>query len=67
MKALLNRTTGIIGTVLGLIVAIVGIYFWFFARAHHPVRGPVLLVVGILILAFGAWAYMTSIKAKAAI
>jgi uncharacterized membrane protein len=61
-----NRVTGIIGTVLGLILAIAGIYFWFISNpAHHKV-GPAALVVGIILLAFGAWAYMGSAKAKGA-
>lgn len=63
VKGLLNRTTGIIGTILGLILAIVGVYFW---ATGHPRRGPVLLAVGVVILAFGAYAYMTSAKAKGA-
>lgn len=65
MKGLLNRTTGIIGTVLGLILAILGGYLWFGPTTHHKL-GPGFLVVGIIILAFGAYAYMTSAKAKGA-
>ena len=62
MSNLLNRTNGIIGTVVGLILAIVGIYF-FAAGSHHKI-GLGLLVVGIIVLAFGVYAYMTSMRAK---
>lgn len=61
---MLNRTTGIIGTALGLILAIIGAFAWF-GLQHHKI-GPGLLVLGIIILAFGAYAYMTSAKAKGA-
>lgn len=59
---MLNRTSGIIGTVVGLILAIIGAFTWF-SLGHHKL-GPGLLVVGIIILAFGIYAYMTSMKAK---
>ncbi len=62
-----NRITGIIGTVLGLILAFLGIYLWFFATPHHFTKlGPGFLVLGIILLAVGAWAYLGSAKAKAA-
>ncbi len=63
---MLNRTTGIIGTILGLILAILGIYLWFLSTPVHHKLGPGFLVVGIIILAFGAYAYMSSAKAKGA-
>jgi uncharacterized membrane protein YccC len=59
---MLNRTSGIIGTVVGLILAILGAFTWF-SLGHHKL-GPGLLVVGIIVLAFGIYAYMTSVKAK---
>lgn len=59
---MLNRTSGIIGTVVGLILAIVGAFTWF-SLGHHKL-GPGLLVLGIIVLAFGIYAYMTSMKAK---
>jgi len=63
---MLSRTTGIIGTVLGLILAILGIYLWFISAVPHHKLGPGFLVLGIILLAFGAYAYMTSAKAKGA-
>ena len=62
MSNLLNRTNGIIGTVVGLILAIVGV-FSFASLGHHKI-GIGLLVVGIIVLAFGIYAYMTSMRAK---
>lgn len=59
---MLNRTSGIIGTVVGLILAILGAFTWF-SLGHHKL-GPALLVVGIIVLVFGIYAYMTSVKAK---
>jgi hypothetical protein len=59
-----SRATGLIGSALGLILAIIGGYVWF-GLSHHKL-GPGLLVVGIILLAFGAWAYMGSAKAKGA-
>ena len=60
-----SRATGIIGTVLGLILAILGVYLWFLSTPVHHKLGPGFLVVGIILLAFGTWAYMGSAKAKA--
>ena len=59
---MLNRTSGIIGTVVGLILAIVGA-FTLFSLGHHKI-GAGLLVVGVIVLVFGIYAYMTSVKAK---
>ena len=61
-----NRVTGIIGTVLGLILAIFGVYLWFISAVPHHKLGPIFLVVGIILLAFGAWAYVGSARAKTA-
>jgi uncharacterized membrane protein YczE len=61
-----SRATGIIGTVLGLILAILGIFLWFLSTPVHHKLGPAFLVVGVILLAFGTWAYMGSTKAKAA-
>jgi uncharacterized membrane protein YccC len=60
-----SRLTGIIGTVLGLILAILGVYLWFISSSPHHKLGPAFLVVGIILLAFGAWAYMGSTRTKA--
>jgi hypothetical protein len=59
MNNLLNKNTGIGGLVLGLIIAIAGAYFWV---SGHGLRGPVLLVVGVVMLAFGGYAFMASSK-----
>jgi len=59
MSNLLNRNAGIGSLVLGLIVAIAGVYFWV---SGHGLRGPVLLVVGVVLLAFGVYAFMASSK-----
>jgi len=59
-----SRATGLIGSALGLILAIIGGYVWF-GLSHHKL-GPAILVVGIILLAFGAWSYMGSTKAKGA-
>jgi protein-S-isoprenylcysteine O-methyltransferase Ste14 len=61
-----SRVTGIIGTVLGLILAILGVFLWFLSTPVHHKLGPGFLVVGIILLAFGAWAYRGSAKARAA-
>ncbi len=61
-----SRLTGIIGSVLGLILAILGVYLWFISSVPHHKLGPIFLVVGIILLAFGAWAYMGSARARAA-
>lgn len=60
-----SRTLGLIGSALGLILAIIGGFVWF-GLSHHKL-GPGILVVGIIILAFGAWSYMGSAKAKGAV
>jgi flagellar basal body-associated protein FliL len=57
---MLTKMNGLIGTVIGLILAIVGAFFWF-SLGHHKL-GPGLLVIGILILAFGIYAYMAGSK-----
>ena len=59
MNNLLNKNTGIGGLVLGLIIALAGVYF---LVSGHGVRGPVLLVVGVVMLAFGGYAFMASSK-----
>ncbi|HLV99801.1 MAG TPA: hypothetical protein VKT82_14110 [Ktedonobacterales bacterium] len=61
-----SRLVGIIGTVLGLILAILGVYLWFISSVPHHKLGPAFLVVGVILLAFGAWAYVGSARAKAA-
>lgn len=54
-----NRTTSIYCLVVGVIIALAGVFFWV---SGHGVRGPVLLVVGVVILAFGGYAFMASSK-----
>ncbi len=54
-----NRTTGIYCLVIGVIVAIAGVYFW---ASGHSARGPVLLVVAVVVLAVGVYALITSSK-----
>ena len=54
-----NRTTGIYCLVIGVIIAIAGVFFWV---SGHGVRGPVLLVVAVVVLAFGGYAFMASSK-----
>lgn len=59
-----SRAVGLVGSALGLILAIIGAFVWF-GLSHHKL-GPGILVIGIIILAFGAWSYMGSTKAKGA-
>ena len=59
LNKLLNKNTGIGGLVLGLILALAGVYFW---ASGHGLRGPVLLVVGVVMLAVGGYAFMASSK-----
>lgn len=56
------RFLGIIGTALGLILAIFGIYFMI--SAGSSTVSIVVLVVGILLLVLGAWAYRGSARAR---
>lgn len=60
------RITGIIGTALGLILAIFGVYLWFISNPVHHKLGPGMLVVGVVLLAVGAFAYTRSAKPKGA-
>ena len=54
-----NRNTGIYCLVIGVIIAIAGVFFWV---TGHGVRGPILLVVAVVVLAFGGYAFMSSKK-----
>jgi uncharacterized membrane protein YdjX (TVP38/TMEM64 family) len=56
------RFLGIIGTALGLILAIFGIYF--LISAGSSTVSIVVLVVGVLLLALGAWAYRGSARTR---
>ena len=58
----MNCTTGIIATVSGLILALIGVFAWL--SYGQPIIGIGLLVLGLLDLAFGAFAYRTSVQAK---
>ena len=53
------RLLGIIGSALGLILAILGVYFLISSGGTLSI---VVLVVGILILALGGWAYRGSAR-----
>lgn len=61
---MLTRTNGLIGTVVGLVLALVGVVAWL-ALNHHK-AGIGLLVVGVLLLAVGVYAFLTSTGAKGA-
>lgn len=63
LTRLLTRTNGLIGTVVGLILALVGVIS-FMALGHHKI-GIGLIVVGVVVLAVGVYAFMTSSKASA--
>ena len=63
LTRLLTRTNGLIGTVVGLILALVGVVS-LLALGHHKI-GIGLIVVGVLVLAAGAYAFMTSSKVSA--
>ena len=64
LNKLLTKTNGMIGALLGIIVAIVGVIVWV-ATSHHK-TGIGLLVIGIIILAVGGYAYMTAGKTASA-
>ena len=55
---MLNKTTGMAGLVIGLILAAAGAFTWF-GLNHHKL-GPGLLVLGVVVLAVGVYAYMTT-------
>ncbi|HEY7347381.1 MAG TPA: hypothetical protein VH599_03610 [Ktedonobacterales bacterium] len=55
------RATGIIGTVLGLILAIIGVYLLISAGGVFSI---IVLVVGVVLLVLGAFAYRGSAKAR---
>ena len=59
---MLTRTNGIIGTVVGLILALVGVVT-LVVLSHHKI-GAGLLVVGVIVLAVGIYAYVAGPKAK---
>jgi uncharacterized protein YacL len=61
---MLNKTTGMAGLVIGLILAIVGAITWF-GLNHHKL-GPGLLVLGVIVLAVGGYAFMASGKTAGA-
>ena len=60
----LTKTNGMIGALLGLIIALVGVVLWV-ATSHHK-TGIGLLVIGIIVLAVGGYAYMTAGKTASA-
>ncbi len=57
------RILGLVGSALGLILAILGIAFLI---STGNTLGIIVLVVGVVLLALGAWAYRGSTKAKVA-
>ncbi len=59
------RATGIIGTVLGLILAILGVYLLISSSGGTIAIG--ILVVGVILLIIGAFAYRGSARAKSAV
>lgn len=61
---MLTRTNGLIGTIVGLVLALVGVVS-LLALNHHKI-GLGLLIVGVLVLAVGVYAFMTSSKASQA-
>jgi hypothetical protein len=61
---MLTRTNGIIGVVVGLILALVGVVT-FVAMSHHKI-GAGLLVVGLIVLAVGIYAYVAGPKGRTA-
>ena len=58
MEKLLTKTNGMIGALLGIILAIVGVVLWV-ATSHHK-TGIGLLVIGVIVLAVGGYAYMAA-------
>jgi len=61
---MLTKMNGMIGTIVGIILAIVGV-LTSFLLGHHKI-GAGLLVIGVLILAFGIYAYMAGSKTTSA-
>lgn len=57
------RILGLVGSALGLILAILGVAF--LVSTGNSI-GIVILVVGILLLALSAWAYRGSARARSA-
>lgn len=62
---MLTKINGMIGAALGVIVALVGVVFWV-TTSHHKI-GIGLLVIGLIILAAGGYAYMTAGKSTRAV
>ena len=57
-----TRTNGLIGAVVGLVLALVGLVAWL-ALNHHK-AGIGLLVVGVLLLGLGIYAVVSSGRAQ---
>lgn len=60
MDKFLTKTNGMIGALLGIVVALVGVVFWV-ATSHHK-TGIGLLVIGVILLAVGGYAYLAAGK-----
>jgi cbb3-type cytochrome oxidase subunit 3 len=60
MNKFLTKTNGMIGALLGILLALVGVVFWV-ATSHHK-TGLGLLVLGVILLAVGGYAYMAGGK-----
>ncbi len=61
---MLTKTNGMIGALLGIIVAIAGVVVYLTTVHHKTALG--LLVIGVLLLAAGGYVYMTKGKAAGA-
>jgi predicted histidine transporter YuiF (NhaC family) len=60
LAKLLTKTNGMIGALVGLIVAVVGLVVKF--TTVHQKTGWGLLVIGIVLLVIGGYAYLTTSK-----
>jgi protein-S-isoprenylcysteine O-methyltransferase Ste14 len=61
-KGMLNRTNGVIGAVVGVILALAGVVS-LFALNHHTI-GRGLLILGVIVLAVGIFAFIAGGRVK---
>jgi hypothetical protein len=59
---MLTRTNGMIGTILGIVVALAGVVFWVATSRHKTGIG--LLVIGLIILGAGGYAHVAAGKSE---